>query len=115
MRLLNAPDIESFVMAKPAAAIHFDADWDKTYRTIVSRKMADAEAVLGRQVNFGEVDCDSNPEVARSIPVLNVPLVAYYRHGKLVASLIGAEQNVQVVLEQVLRGEEIQATTPSSP
>ena len=45
--------------------------------------MADAELVLAGRVNFGEVDCYSDPELAKSVPILNVLSVAYYRDGKL--------------------------------
>jgi thioredoxin-like negative regulator of GroEL len=69
--------------------------------------MQDAEEALPEQVNFGEIDCDSCPELAKAIPVRNVPLVAYYRAGKLIAELIGAEQNVRVRLERLLRDEPI--------
>jgi thioredoxin-like negative regulator of GroEL len=107
MRLLAGTDIESFVTAKRAAAIHFDTEWDESYRTIVRGKMEDAERALGEQTPLGEVDCDSNLELAKSIPVLNVPLVAYYRNGRLVAALIGAQQNILGRLERVLRDQPI--------
>jgi thioredoxin-like negative regulator of GroEL len=58
-------------------------------------------------VNFGEVDCDADGELAKSIPVLNVPLVAYYRRGQLVAALIGNEQNVLERLRRMMRDESI--------
>jgi hypothetical protein len=47
----------------------------------------------------------------------NVPLVAYYRDGRLVAALIGADQDVKARLERVLWGEPIgynDGTTASS-
>jgi hypothetical protein len=69
--------------------------------------MLEAEAVLGEQANLAEIACDANVELAKSIPVLNVPLVTYYRHGKLVAALIGADQNVLARTVRVLRGEKI--------
>jgi len=89
MRLLTGTEVQAFIAAKPAAAIHLDAEWDTNYRTIVRHKMEEAEQALGDQVNFGEVDCDLVPELARSVPVLNVPSVAYYRKGKLIAVLVG--------------------------
>jgi thioredoxin-like negative regulator of GroEL len=107
MRLLTGTEVETFIAAKPAAAIHFDAEWDTNYRTIVRRKMEEAEQALGEQVNFGEVDCDLAPELANSVPVLNVPSVAYYRKGVLIAALVGTEQDVRGGLERILRGEAI--------
>jgi len=43
-----------------------------------------------------------NLKLAKSIPILNVPSVVYYRDGKLVAALIGAGQNVRLHLERDL-------------
>jgi hypothetical protein len=107
MRLLTGAEVQAFIAAKPAAAIHFDAEWDTTYRTIVQRKMEDAQQALGEQVNFGEIDCDLAPELAKSVPVLNVPSVAYYLKGVLIAAVIGTEQDVRGGLERTLRGETI--------
>jgi len=107
MRLLTHADIAPFLVEKSAAAIHFDANWDAKYRAVTRSAMADAERVLADRVNFGEVDCGNDPELAQSIPILNVPSVAYYRDGKLVGALIGADQNVRLHLECVLRGDPI--------
>jgi thioredoxin-like negative regulator of GroEL len=107
MRLVTQTDIAVFLAEKPAAAIHFDANWDAKYRAIIRSAMADAERVLADRANFGEVDCDRDPELAKSIPILNVPSVAYYRDGKLVGALIGAGQNIRVHLDRVLRGDPI--------
>lgn len=118
MRLLSHKDVPAFVAAKPAAALHFDADWDAKYREQVRRSMLEAATTFGEQVSFAEIDCDANVEFSNSIPVLNVPLVAYYRDGKLVAALVGADQNVRARIQRVLRGENIgykDGTTPQNP
>jgi thioredoxin-like negative regulator of GroEL len=107
MRLLTSEEVPAFIAAKPAAALHFDAEWDAKNREQVRRSMLEAEAALSEQATFAEIDCDSNVAFSKSIPVLNVPLVAYYRDGKLVAALIGADQNVRARVERVLRGEKI--------
>jgi thioredoxin-like negative regulator of GroEL len=69
--------------------------------------MKDAEAALSGEVNFGEVDCDQEIPLAQSIRLLNVPAVAYYRDGKLVAVLPGVQQDIRRRLERLLRGEPI--------
>jgi hypothetical protein len=107
MQLLNTADFKSFVGAKQAAAVHFDAEWDVAPRLVLRRRMLEAEVALADLANFGEVDCGSNPALANSIPVPNVPLVAYCREGQLVAALVGAEQNVRARVERLLRGESI--------
>jgi thioredoxin-like negative regulator of GroEL len=107
MRLITTAEFEQFVCAKRAAAVHFDAEWDAGYRRATRVRMLAAERVLADVVNFGEVDVDKDLALAKSIPVSNVPLVAYYLDGQLVAALIGTAQNVLGRLERVLRGEPI--------
>lgn len=107
MQLLTGTDFQSFIEAKKAAVVPFDAEWDVAYRPVLRRRMLAAEEVLADQVNFGEVDCDTNLDLAESIPIPNVPSVVYYRNGELIAALVGAEQNVRARVERVLRGESI--------
>ena len=107
MRPLTSADFQSFIKAKRAAAIRFDAKWDVAHGPILQHRMQDAEQVFADEVNFGEVDCDVERELASSIPIVNVPTVAYYRHGKLTAALVGAQQDVAGRVARVLRGESI--------
>ena len=107
IRQLTSDDYETFVRQKRAAAVHFDADWDVGYRPITRLRMSEAAGVLAGHVNFGEVDCGREAQLANSIRVLNVPAVAYYLDGTLVGVLVGARQNIQGRLERLLRGEQI--------
>lgn len=103
MRKLTADDLPEFLATKPVSVIHFDAEWDVSYRAQVRRAMLGAEAALGHVASFGEVDCDTNPEIARSTPVPNVPLVAYYRDGSLVMTVIGVNQDIRARVEHLVR------------
>jgi len=114
---LNSEQYASFLAEKPAAAVHFDAVWDKVGER-TRQSMMEAQEAFGQQVSFGEIDTDSNAALCRSIPLANVPLVAYYRDGKLVAALIGADQNVRHRVERVLNGLPIgkkDGTTATQP
>jgi thioredoxin-like negative regulator of GroEL len=107
MRLISSAEVEDFLAAKPLAVLHFDAGWDTRLIDLTRQTMAEAEAALGDKASFAEIDIDANVEFSKSIPVLNVPLIAYFRNGKLLAALVGAGQNVKARLERVLRGEPI--------
>lgn len=107
IRKLNSEQYTDFLAERPVAVVHFDAEWDKVLRERTRRSMVVAQEAFGDQVSFGEIDADSNVALCRSIPVWNVPLVAYYRDGKLFAALIGAGQNVRLRVERVLRGDPI--------
>jgi hypothetical protein len=107
IRKLTNGEYEAFVRQKRAAAVHFDAEWDVSHRTVARLRMSEAADVLGEHVNFGEVDCDHEVELAKSIRVLNLPSVAYYLDGDLAGVLVGARQNILWHLERLLRGEQI--------
>ena len=107
MKLLTGWEFEAFIAAKPVAVIHFDAEWDVGHRPLVRRAMLEAAQVFGDRVNFAEVDVDSEAKLAGSIHLLNVPAVAYFRGGRLVATLIGSNQNVVARVERVLNEEPI--------
>lgn len=107
MRQLSFDEYAAFLAAKPIAAVHYDAAWDVGYRPGVRRRMVEAADAFGDQANFAEVDIDAEVELARALPIGNVPTVAYYRDGRLVAALIGADQNVKARVAKLLRGEKI--------
>ena len=107
MRQLTSAEFQSFIEAKSAAAIHFDAEWDVAYRPLLRQEMLEAEKELGDRANFGEVDVDRYMELAKSVRLRSVPTVGYYRDGQLVALLPGCRQNVRGRLERVMRGEAI--------
>jgi thioredoxin-like negative regulator of GroEL len=102
MRQISDADYDPYIGEKSFAVIHFDAEWDRRLRDITRLRMREAEQIYGDLANFGEVDADQQLKLATSIPILNVPLVAYYRDGKLVAALVGAGQNVRARLERVI-------------
>lgn len=106
MRQLTHAKFDSFLAEKPLAVIHFDADWNG-YRLDVRRRMLDAEQAYGDAASFAEVDADAQVDLGRSIPIVNVPTVAYFRDGRLVAALIGANQNVKARVCRMLNGEAI--------
>ncbi len=104
---LNRDNYEDFVRQKRAAAMHFDADWDVGHRPNVRRRMSEASVLLGKDVNFGEVDWDREVELVKSLRVITVPTVAYYLDGSLVSVLPGARQNIVGRLERLLLGQKI--------
>jgi hypothetical protein len=101
MEPFDSEQFGAFIAAKSAVAVHFDAEWISANRAITRRQMGEAKSRLGERVNFLEVDCDVAPELAKSIPILNVRSVAYYADGKLIAVLIRTNQNVRGRLERI--------------
>lgn len=43
-------------------------------------------------VNFGEIDVDSQPEIAREQSVRSVPTILFFKNGEIVDKMVGLQQ-----------------------
>lgn len=96
-----------FVRSKRITVIHFDATWDVGNRPIAQCQMRLAHIRFGTEVAFAEVDVDTEADLARQAGVLNVPAIAYYRDGKFVAALLGADQDIAARINRLRCNQEI--------
>jgi hypothetical protein len=81
----------SFIRSEKLVAILFDAPaWDKGGWAVMEPLLRQAATELVEVAALGPAE----REICHSIPVANVPCVAYYRDGQLVAGLIGIGQDV---------------------
>ncbi len=94
-------NLAEFLSRTQLAVLHLDANWDVAYRSSVSEKMDSLEKESRPDVSFGYVDVDAEQEFAREVGIKNVPAVLYYRGGALVASIIGADQDIAENIERV--------------
>jgi hypothetical protein len=100
----------AFVAGHRFVAVLFDAPaWNMTYRLGTAERFAAAAAALGGLAALGFVDIDGPDEVemCKALPVSNVPLIAYYRDGVLVARTIGIGQHVVARVTAVIEGRPI--------
>ena len=103
---ISENEFEPFLQEKEYTVVLFDAPWDVGPGAIIRPLFEKAAGALNSQVNFGEVNCDEFSRV-KSIPILNVPTVAYYKGRQLIAALIGAQQDVTRRTQAMLDGEQI--------
>jgi hypothetical protein len=89
---LGNEQFASFIAAKSAAAVHFDAEWKSSYRAITRRQMQEAEASFvgtdPRDDKTGEVTAFSpkykEPKPRRSRNLAQLSNLAYsllFRYG----------------------------------
>ena len=94
MRILTHRDFNVFICSGPVAVIHVDAEWDR-YCDQVRAKMLTAEEDLHEFAAFGEIDCDTQGDLCKSLGVANVPCIAYFREGRLVVMRVGVNQDIR--------------------
>ena len=102
--------LPEFLGRKPYSVIHIDARWDRRYREIVSGRIHSLEAQFQNDISFGYIDCDAEQDYAREIGVVNVPTVAYYKERRLVAAVVGIQQDVAENIKRMRRGDTLDTT-----
>jgi thioredoxin 1 len=106
VRMLSTTAFRSTLQSRATAVIHFDAPWDN-YRRQIQAKMLLAQEHFGDKVAFGEIDIDVDFELAEELALRDVPTVAYYRNGELIAALVGASQDIEARIIRLLANETI--------
>ena len=105
-REVSEDEYESFLRENEYVVVLFHAPWDGG-GTLIRPRFEKAAEALGGRVHFGEVNVDEATFAAKSIPILNVPTVAYFKDGQLIAALVGATQDVAARTQAVLDGKRI--------
>lgn len=92
---LTGATYQAFLDRSRFVVVLLDAPgWNKSGARMRDVVFPSAAALLGSQATFGFVDIDAEPDVAQAVRLMNVPTVAYYRDGVVVAAWIGANQDV---------------------
>jgi len=98
---------ELFLRQKEFAVILFDAPWDVGPGAMIRPRFEKAARAFSDRVNFGEVNFDELDRVVKSVGLANVPTVAYYKDGRLIAALVSATQDVTARTQALLDGKHI--------
>ena len=107
MLKLTADEITLIVENSDIAVVHLDAEWDG-YRLAIERKINEILAQHPpTDVAFAYVDVDEQLELARSLKVINVPTLVYFRHGRVVGSVIGQGQDISANIARVRSGDQL--------
>jgi thioredoxin 1 len=107
IRGVSEDEYESFLREKEYAVVLFDAAWDVGPGLAIRPRFERAAREFADRVNFGVIDCDEQVRVAISTAVVNVPTVAYYKGGRLIATLVGGVQDVTARTRAMLDGKRI--------
>ena len=81
VRAISADEYESFLRGSEYVVLLFDASWNIATKEKFRPRFEAASETYSDRVVFGEIDCDDAVELARSIPIGNLPTVACTRRG----------------------------------
>jgi thioredoxin-like negative regulator of GroEL len=90
-----------FIRSRPVAVVHFWADWN-LYDVEMSETLAELASAFAGQVGFGSINVDREEmrNVCLGAGVLNIPALAYYRHGTHIETRIGVESK-EMIAERI--------------
>ena len=75
--------------------VDFSAEWcgpcKKQYPILVSI----AKEMQGK-VNFANIDVDENPNIAAELEISSIPLLVFYKNGKIVHKIIGLQPEAEL-------------------
>ena len=80
--------------------VHFDAKWDG-YRKIIKQKIDNLPSYK-EHINFMYIDIDESVELSKILEIPNVPVIRYYKKDLLISTLIGAGQDVEKNINDLL-------------
>ncbi len=91
MTPLTSDGFDAFVVSHKLVVVHFWARWNG-YDAEMTRLL---EEEAPAQIQFGAVDTDQreNWELCTRLDIRNLPFLAFYREGALVATLTGVQKD----------------------
>ena len=111
MRIATRANFDSFIRSENVAVILLDASWTSRLGKAMKSLFVQAEHELGDLVAFGSVDVDVEGELCRaSLPVGNVPAIAYFKGSSCVNIVIGLTQDIPGNIRKIMEGQ-----VPASP
>ena len=104
MYKLSENNYESFLRRMEYTVVLLDASWDVGPGGVIRPRFEEAARAFDGRVGFGEVNCDECVFVARSVGIVSVPTVAYYKGGQLIVALVGSNQNIIARTQAMMDG-----------
>ena len=90
MKNLNSKEDYEMVQSDKLSVIKMGAIWCGPCRVLAPILQSVSEKF--EDVNFGEIDVDSQPEIAREQSVRSVPTILFFKNGEIVDKMVGLQQ-----------------------
>jgi thioredoxin 1 len=90
MKNLNSEEYHQMIKSDNLSVIKMGAIWCGPCRVLVPILQSVSEKF--EDVNFGEIDVDNQPEIAREQSVRSVPTILFFKNGEIVDKMVGLQQ-----------------------
>lgn len=90
MKNLNSKEYYEMVQSDKLSVIKMGTIWCGPCRVLAPILQSVSEKF--EDVNFGEIDVDNQPEIAREQSVRSVPTILFFKNGEIVDKMVGLQQ-----------------------
>ena len=90
MKNLNEKEYYETINSDNLSVIKFSGVWCGPCRVLAPILQSVSEKF--EDVNFGEIDVDNQPEIAREQSVRSVPTILFFKNGEIVNKMVGLQQ-----------------------
>jgi thioredoxin 1 len=90
MKNLNSEEYHQMIKSDNLSVIKVGAIWCGPCRVLAPILQSVSEKF--EDVNFGEIDVDNQPEIAREQSVRSVPTILFFKNGEIVDKMVGLQQ-----------------------
>lgn len=98
-------EYESVTESKGVTVIHFWAEWNN-YDTILKKILKELAIEFEEKVKFCSLNIDKEQfgDFLRSLPLLNIPTLAYFKNGNKIAFEVGLrkKEELQDKIKQII-------------
>lgn len=90
MENLDSKNYYELIKSDKLSVIKYGASWCGPCRVLVP--ILESVSQKFDDVNFGEIDVDSQQEIAREQGIRSVPTIIFFKNGEIVDRLVGLQQ-----------------------
>ncbi len=94
-KMTEAEFAEKLPQSAVLTVVDFSAEWCGPCKRQYPILEAIAKEMKGK-VNFANIDVDENPNIAAELEISSIPLLVFYKDGKIVHKIIGLQPEAQL-------------------
>jgi thioredoxin 1 len=91
MKNLDSKEYYEMINSDGLSVVKYGASWCGPCRVLAP--IMDGVSTKFDDVNFGEIDVDSQSEIAREQGIRSVPTILFFKKGEIVERMVGLQQS----------------------
>lgn len=95
-KMTEADFAKTLPIASVLTVVDFSAEWCGPCKRQYPILASIAKQMEGK-VNFANIDVDENPNIAQQLGITSIPLLVFYKNGKIVHKVVGLQPEADLI------------------